>query len=91
MIYIGAKTIGEMKDAAAELIDTHSGKFNEAFAKSDDGKLKISMSFEIAQSATAMKGVDLTASISYVMERIKDKTERLEINENQEVLNFAKA
>jgi hypothetical protein len=25
------------------------------------------------------------------MERIKDKSERLDINENQEVLNFAKA
>jgi hypothetical protein len=70
---IGPKTIEKMKGMAGEQLDAFAKKINEAFLKADDGKLKVTIAFDIAVSETKKDAVDLDATISFVADRIKDK------------------
>lgn len=78
---IGEKTIAEMKALAAEKIDTYAEKMDAAFLKSDDGKLRVSISFDLAQSEKP-DSIDLDCTISFTSEKIKDKTSTT-VTENQ--------
>ncbi|MDD5170902.1 MAG: hypothetical protein PHN75_18950, partial [Syntrophales bacterium] len=64
---IGPKTIDSMKALAQEKIDTYAEKMNESFLKSDDGKLKVSISFDLAYSEKP-DSVDLDCTISFTSE-----------------------
>ncbi|HOD97845.1 MAG TPA: hypothetical protein PLT63_03625 [Syntrophales bacterium] len=70
---IGPKTIESMKSLAAEKIDTYAEKMNESFLKSDDGKLRVTLAFELSMSEKP-DSVDLDCTISFTSEKIKDKT-----------------
>ena len=78
---IGEKTIAQMKSLAEEKIDTYAEKMDAAFLKSDDGKLRVSISFDLAQSEKP-DSIDLDCTISFTSEKIKDKTSTT-ITENQ--------
>ena len=78
---IGEKTIESMKALAAEKIDTYAVKMNDSFLKSDDGKLRVSISFDLAASEKP-DSIDLDCTISFTSEKIKDKTSTT-ITENQ--------
>ena len=84
---IGPKTIDSMKALAVEKIDTYAEKMNESFLKSDDGKLKVSISFDLAYSEKP-DSVDLDCTISFTSEKIKDKTSTT-ITEHQAELPLA--
>jgi hypothetical protein len=71
---IGLKSINEMKTAAAEKIDIYARQINEAFVNSDDGKLKISIAFDLCVSKETPGGIDIETTIGFVAEKIKDKT-----------------
>jgi hypothetical protein len=71
---IGPKTIASMKQAAAEKIDIYAGQIDKAFLKSDDGKLKISIGFDISMSEKMANGVEVATTIGFVADKIKDKT-----------------
>jgi hypothetical protein len=70
---IGSKTIDKMKAMAAEQLDTYAGKVNLAFLRAEGGKLKVSLSFDIAVSAIKKDGVDIDATISFTESKVKDK------------------
>jgi hypothetical protein len=76
-----------MKSLAAEKIDTYAEKMDLAFLKSDDSKLKVSLSFDLAQSEKP-DSIDLDCTISFTYERIKDKTSTT-VTENQAELPLA--
>ena len=84
---IGEKTIAQMKFIAAEKIDTYAEKMDAAFLKSDDGKLRVSLSFDLAASEKP-DSIDLDCTISFTSEKIKDKTSTT-ITENQVELPLA--
>ena len=84
---IGPKSIEAMKAMAENQIDTYAGKINQAFLKSDDGKLKVSLSFDLSMSDKP-DSVDLDCTISFTSEKIKDKT-RTTITEKQAELPLA--
>lgn len=84
-MHLGNKTIDKMKSMAGEQIDTYAGKIGTAFLKADDGKLKVSLSFDIAVSTTKVGGIDIDATISFVESRIKEKISDIVV-ENQEEL-----
>ncbi len=85
---IGPKTIEKMKAMAAEQIDTYTGQINAAFLKADDGKLKVSLSFDIAVSTTKEGGIDLDATIYFTESKVKEKISDI-VFENQEELPLA--
>lgn len=85
---IREKTIQKMKAMAADQIDTYADKINQAFIKSDDGKLKVSISIDLAMSGIKPGGIDCDVSIGFVADRIKDKISET-IVENQVELNLA--
>lgn len=85
---IGPKSIEAMKAMAADQIDTYAGKINQAFLKSDDGKLKVSISIDLAMSGINPGGIDCDVSIGFVADRIKDKISET-IVENQVEMNLA--
>ena len=78
---IGPKTIERMKALAAEKIDTYAVKMNDSFIKSDDGKLRVSLAFDLAYSEKP-DSIDLDCTISFTSEKIKDKTSTT-VTENQ--------
>jgi hypothetical protein len=71
---IGPKTIASMKQAAAEKIDIYAVQIDKAFLKADDGKLKISIGFDISMSEKTANGVEVATTIGFVADKIKDKT-----------------
>lgn len=79
---IGPKTIARMKTEAAEKIDIYAGQIDKAFLKDDDGKLKISIGFDLSMSDETPGGIDIDTTLSFVADRIKDKT-RYTVVENQ--------
>lgn len=85
---IREKTIQKMKAMTADQIDTYADKINQAFVKSDDGKLKVTISIDLAVSTVAAAGIDCDVSIGFVADRIKDKISET-IVENQQELNLA--
>jgi len=78
---IGPKSIEAMKQMAENQIDTYAGKINQAFLKSDDGKLRVTLSFELYMSAKP-DSIDLDCTISFTSEKIKDRTSTT-VTENQ--------
>ena len=75
------KIFTDMKEMAEELIDRHMDNMQLSYAKADDGKLSISMNFTVAPSKDAGK-LEVDASISYVVEKAKEKITRT-VSENQ--------
>lgn len=70
---IGPKTIEKMILTASEQIGAHRELIDKAFCKADDGKLKISISIDLAVSAEKPGGIDVDTTISFVADRVKDK------------------
>lgn len=89
--WISTHTVETMKMLAGELIDAHAAKMNLAFLRADEGKLKVSLGFDIAVSEKTMNAVDVAATLSYTMEKIKDKIEKNGISEIQVEISFPKA
>ena len=85
---IGPKSIEAMKQMAENQIDTYAGKINQAFLKSDDGKLKVTLSIDLSVSTVKAGGIDCDVSIGFVADRIKDKISET-IVENQVEMNLA--
>lgn len=85
---IGEKTISKIKAMTADQIDTYAGKVNQAFLKSDDGKLKVTLSIDLSVSTVKAGGIDCDVSIGFVADRIKDKISET-IVENQVEMNLA--
>ena len=79
---IGKKSIEAMKGMAAEQIDTYAGKINQAFLKSEDSKLKVSLAFDLFPSETKANGLDIDATISFVESKVKEKVSKCVV-ENQ--------
>ena len=79
---IGPKSIEAMKQMAENQIDMHADKMNLAWLKSEDGKLKVTMAFDVAVSQVAQDSVDIDCSLSFVSERIKSKVGTT-VSENQ--------
>lgn len=80
-IGIGSNVFDKMNQLSKELINVHSERMKEAFNKSGDGKLSVSMSFSI-ESGKAADQYDIDAQIGYVVERVKEKVSD-SVSENQ--------
>ena len=78
---LGDKVFEKMTDQSEELITEHRDRIVKAFGKQDDGKLAVSLTFNIAP-AKAMDQYDVDCSISYLMERIREKISAT-VTENQ--------
>lgn len=70
---IGPKSIEKIKGMVGEALDTYAGKINTAFLKSDDGKLKVSLSVDLSVSEIK-SGVDVDVTIGFTADKVKDKT-----------------
>ena len=70
---IGEKTILKMKSLAAEQIDSFSREIDKAFLKNEDGKLKISMSFDLSMSQIKPTGIDVDCTLGFTADRVKNK------------------
>lgn len=79
---IGPKTIEIMKGLACEQLDTFASKMGEAFLKSEDGKLKVSISLDVGVSEIQRNALDIDATISFTTERVKFKVSKT-VNELQ--------
>lgn len=79
---IGPKTLEKMILTAAEQLGAHRELIDKAFCKADDGKLKVSISIDLAVSAEKPGGIDVDTTISFVAERVKYKVSSTVI-ENQ--------
>jgi len=86
--WIGEMTVATMRNMAAELLETYQGKLDAAFMKSEDGKLKISLTFDVSMSQSTQNAVDVDATIAFTAEKIKDKIEKSGISELQIDLMF---
>ena len=71
---IGPKTIARMKSEAADKIDIYAAQMDKAFLKSETGSLKISIGFDISMSEKIAGGIDVSTTIGFVADKIKDKT-----------------
>ena len=70
---IGSRSITAMKDLGIELIDSHATKINEAFLKSDDGKVKVSLVYDLSVSEDKVNDIEINATISFTTEKVKMK------------------
>ncbi len=70
---IGAKTIEAMKNMAGDQLDTYAGKIGVAFLKAEEGKLKVSISFDISVSEEKKDGIDVDTTISFTESKVKEK------------------
>lgn len=70
---IGSKTIDRMKLMAGEQIDAYAIQIDKAFIKAGEGKLKVSIGFDLCVSTIKTDGIDVDATISFVADRVKDK------------------
>jgi predicted RNA-binding protein with TRAM domain len=71
---IGPKTIDRMKNTAVEKIEAWAPNMRDAFLKSDDGKLKVTIGFTIFVSKETPGGLDVKTGISFTAEKINDET-----------------
>jgi len=78
---LGEKTLDKMIDQSEELITEHRERIIKAFSKQDDGKLAVTLTFNIAPAKT-MDQYDIDCTINYLMERIKEKIS-CTVSENQ--------
>jgi hypothetical protein len=70
---IGAKVIEKMNTLNRELLAAHATRMAQAFLRQEDGKLAVSISFTLAPNKEILDTIDVDASISYIMERVKEK------------------
>jgi hypothetical protein len=70
---IGPKSIADMKQHATDQIDAFAKQIDIAFIKAEDGKLKVSLSFDICKSKIKPEGIDIDCTLSFVTDRVKDK------------------
>ena len=78
---LGDKVFDKMTDQAEELITEHRERIIKAFGKQDDGKLAVAITFNIAP-AKAIDQYDVDATISYTMEKVREKIS-CTVSENQ--------
>lgn len=71
---IGPVTIARMKSIATEKIEAWAPQMRDAFIRSDDGKLKVSIGYNIFMSKETSGGLDIEATIAFVESKINDKT-----------------
>jgi hypothetical protein len=71
---IGPKSIARMKLEASDNIDVYAKQIDDAFMKSEDGKLKVSIGFDLCVSQIQPTGIEISTTISFVADRIKAKT-----------------
>ena len=76
---IGEKTIELMKNDAANYIDAEKRKIQTAFLQSEDSKIKVSLTFDIAETEGKLV---MDSRITYTVEKVKLK-KRSYIEENQ--------
>lgn len=88
--WISKHTTDTMKSLACELIDAHAANMNLAFLKAEDGKLKVNLALDVAMSEAVANAVDIAATISYTLERVRDKIEKTGISELQVEISFPK-
>jgi hypothetical protein len=69
---IGSDVLEKMKQLGDELISAHIEKIKSAYNHSDDQKLAVSLSFSLL-AGEKPGDYDVEASITYIVERIKDK------------------
>jgi hypothetical protein len=78
---IGDRVFAKMKQLGGELVALHEERMKQAFSRSDDGKLSVTVSFTIAPGKVAGQ-YDVDATISYTMEKVKEKISA-NVSENQ--------
>jgi uncharacterized NAD-dependent epimerase/dehydratase family protein len=78
---IGTKVFSTMYQLTESLLKSHALRMQQAFAKSEEGKLNVSISFAIVPGKDVDEyGVD--AQIQYTMEKVKEKISA-NVTENQ--------
>jgi len=81
-MHIGSETIKAMSGLLKELIDDNAKKINEAFLKSDDDSLKISLGIDVGVSEKVPGALDVDATIAFTTEKVKQKVTK-RVNESQ--------
>jgi hypothetical protein len=82
---LNEKVFVKMSELSNQLIAGHAVEMQKAFQKSDDGRLTVAISYVVEPSKVAKGAIDVDATISFTMEKIKEKvTSR--IMEKQEEL-----
>jgi len=66
------KLVSKMGELAEELLKSETVRMQKAYAKQDDGKLTVALSF-IVQPSQAKGMMDIDCTIQYTMEKIKEK------------------
>lgn len=83
---IGEKVFQQLANMTEELISEHAARITKAFSLQDEGKMNVG----IALTITPGKLIDqfeLDASISYTMEKVKEKI-TARVTENQSELHL---
>jgi hypothetical protein len=62
-----------MKLLVGEQIDAYAKQIDLAFIKAEEGKLKISVSFDLCVSQIKPTGIDVDCTIGFIADRVKDK------------------
>ena len=76
---IGEMTIQAMKAQFSDLIEGHKRNIQAAFSRSEDGKIKVGISFNVEQKG---EGLAVETGIAYTVEKVSDKQSAF-IKENQ--------
>ena len=74
-----------MSELSNQLITTHAASMGKAFLKQDDGRLSVSISFVIEPSKVAKSAIDVDATISFTMEKIKEKVTSRVMDKQEEL------
>lgn len=82
---LNEKVFVKMSELSNQLISTHAPSMGKAFLKQDDGKLTVSISYVIEPSKVAKNAIDVDATISYTMEKIKEKATARVIDKQEEL------
>ena len=67
---VGPKVIEAMKLLCAEVIDTHAAKINQAWLKSETGKLPVGIKVSLSPHETLAETMDVKVTISYSLEKV---------------------
>jgi hypothetical protein len=81
MTMIGEKVFNQLANMTEELISEHATRITKAFSLRDDDKMTVGITLTIAPGKT-MDQYDLDASITYSMEKVKEKI-TAKVTENQ--------
>jgi hypothetical protein len=77
-----------MKQHATDQIDAFAKQIDIAFIRAEDGKLKVSLSFDLSTSKIKPGGIDIDCTLGFVADRVKDKVSSTVV-ENQIELPLA--